>query len=91
MSFLSDSGAERGARQLRDGLVAPGLAGAVAAYFDPSEGFAGMTFTCLGSNPRDKVTADDLLAVSLLDIAWHPGAVRMLLGDHSDPNPRLGR
>jgi hypothetical protein len=37
----------------------------VTAYFDPDEMFAGLTFTCLGSNPRDEVTGDDLLAVSL--------------------------
>src|SRR5262249_13609642 len=29
--------------------------------------------------PRDAVTASDLLAVSLLDIAWRPEAVRQLL------------
>ncbi len=46
----------------------------------PDEAFAGLSFTCLGSNPRDEVTADDLLAVSLLDIAWRPDAVRQLLG-----------
>ena len=39
-----------------------------------------MTFTTLGSNLRDEVTPDDLLAVALLDIAWRPDAVRALLG-----------
>jgi len=52
----------------------------VAAYFDPDEMFAGLTFTGLGSNPRDRVTGDDLLAVSLLDIAWRPDVVRQLRG-----------
>jgi hypothetical protein len=33
----------------------------------------------LGSNPRDAITGDDLLAVALLDITWRPGAVRDLL------------
>jgi len=66
-------------RQLRQSLRAGGLAGAVAAYFRPEEDFAGLSFTCLGSNPRDAVTASDLLAVSLLDIAWRPEAVRQLL------------
>jgi hypothetical protein len=51
----------------------------VAAYFSPGEDFAGLSFTCLGSNPRAAVTASDLLAVSLLDIAWRPDAVRQLL------------
>jgi len=55
-------------RQLRQSLRAGGLAGAVAAYFRPEEDFAGLSFTCLGSNPRDAVTASDLLAVSLLTI-----------------------
>jgi hypothetical protein len=59
-------------------LQVPGLARAVAAYFSPEEDFAGLSFTCLGSNPRDAVTASDLLAVSLLDIAWRPEAVRQL-------------
>ncbi len=58
----------------------PGLSQAMAAYFDPAEGFAGMSFCTLGQNPPGAVTADDLLAVSLLDIAWRPEAVRQLLG-----------
>ena len=70
---------EGAARRLRDGLAAPGLPHAVAASFDSAEGFAAMTYTCLGINPPDHVTADDLLAVSLLDIDWRPGAVRQLL------------
>jgi len=52
----------------------------MAAYFDPAEGFAGMSFCTLGHNPPGAVTADDLLAVSLLDIAWRPEAVPQLLG-----------
>jgi hypothetical protein len=68
------------AGRLRSGLAVPGLAGALAVYFDPEAGFAGLDFSCLGSNPPDEVTADDLLAVSLLDIAWRPSAVRHLLG-----------
>jgi len=39
-----------------------------------------MTFTTLGVNPPDLLTADDLLAVALLDIAWRPEVVRLLLG-----------
>src|SRR5947208_15231405 len=66
-------------RQLRQSLRVGGHAGAVAAYFRPEEDFAGLSFTCLGSNPRDALTASDLLAVSLLDIVWRPYAVRQLL------------
>jgi Family of unknown function (DUF6308) len=56
------------------------MADAVAACFRPEEHLAGLSFTCLGSNPRDTVTDSDLLAVSLLDITWRPEAVRYLLG-----------
>jgi uncharacterized protein DUF6308 len=80
MASLPVNDAVPGAVQrLRESLRVPGLAGAVAAYFSPGEDFAGLSFTCLGSNPRDAVTASDLLAVSLLDIAWRPQAVRELL------------
>ncbi len=75
----------RAAGRLRDTLTAPGLSLAMAAYFDPAEGFAGMSFCTLGRNPAGAVTADDLLAVSLLDIAWRPEAVRQLLGSQSGP------
>ena len=68
------------AGRLRDTLAMPGLGLALAAYFDPAEDFPGMSFTSLGRNPAGQVTADDLLAVSLLDIAWRPEAVRQLLG-----------
>jgi copper chaperone CopZ len=80
MTSLPDNAALRGAAQrLRDGLVIRGLPRAMAVYFDPAEAFAGLTFTILGRNPRNEVTPDDLLAVSLLDIAWRPEAVRQLL------------
>jgi hypothetical protein len=84
MSSLAVNDAVPGAvRQLRESLRVKGLAGAVAAYFSPQEDFAGLSFTCVGSNPRDAVTASDLLAVSLLDISWRPEAVRRLLGTSS--------
>ena len=67
------------AQRLRGSLQVRGLGDAVTAYFQPEEGFAGLSFTCLGSNPRDAVMPDDLLAVSLLDIAWRPETVRQLL------------
>jgi hypothetical protein len=37
-------------RQLQQSLRVKGLASAVAAYFSPEEDFAGLPFTCLGSN-----------------------------------------
>jgi len=78
-SLPTDDEVRAAARRLRDGLAAPGLSQAVAAYFCEPE-FAGMTFSDLGRNPPDEVTADDLLAVSLLDIVWRPQVVRLLLG-----------
>lgn len=75
----------RAARRLRETLAEPGLGAAVGAYFDPAEGFAGMSFSTIGRNLPNKVTADDLLAVSLLDIAWRPEAVRQLLGSQAEP------
>jgi hypothetical protein len=90
MAYLPDNPDVQGAvKRLRYGLGAAGLPRAVAAYFSPDEAFAGLTFTALGSNPRDRVTPDDLLAVSLLDIAWRPDAVRQLLGADAGQVSRL--
>jgi hypothetical protein len=83
MTALVDNQPVLGAGRLHAGLTHPGLANTVAAYFDPANGFAGMTFSTVGVNPRDEITAGDLLAVSLLSIDWQPGAVRMLLGSHA--------
>jgi hypothetical protein len=59
----------------------PGLGKLLKAYFDPACGFAGAMFDTLGANPRNEITRDDLLAVTLLDVRWSPSAVRRLLGD----------
>src|SRR5260221_4066281 len=78
-SLPPDGAGGAAARRLRTGLTAPGLDRAIAAYFcEPN--FAGMTFSDLGRNPPGEIVADDLLAVSLLDITWRPQAVRILLG-----------
>ncbi len=79
-SLRGGDAVRRAAGRLRETLARPGVRPAVAAYFDPAEGFAGMTFGTLGENPPDQLTADDLLAVSLLDITWRPDVVRRLLG-----------
>jgi hypothetical protein len=78
-SLPTDEAVYAAARRLRSDLTAAGLDRAIAAYFSEPE-FAGMTFSDLGRNPPDAITADDLLAVSLLDITWRPQAVRSLLG-----------
>jgi hypothetical protein len=80
-SLPTDEVVQAATQRLRSSLVAPGLDFAVAAYY-AEPGFAGMTFTDLGRNPPWEITPDDLLAVSLLDIAWRPQAVRTLLGSH---------
>jgi Family of unknown function (DUF6308) len=79
-SLRGGDAVRRAAGRLRETLTRPGVAPAVAAYFDPAEGFAGMTFSTLGDNPPDRLTTDDLLAVSLVDITWRPDVVRRLLG-----------
>lgn len=60
-------------------LDAPGLAQLAAAYFDPTGPFAGRCLDQLGDNPPNRITRDDLLAVSLLGITWRPPAVRNIL------------
>ncbi|HEX3750512.1 MAG TPA: DUF6308 family protein [Streptosporangiaceae bacterium] len=67
--------------RLRANLETPHLPKLVAAYFDPDEPFAGRDFDHLGSNLANRVTIDDLLAASLLDVKWSPLAVRKLLGE----------
>jgi Family of unknown function (DUF6308) len=77
------------AGRLRDTLAMPGLGRAMAAYYDPGADFPGTSFVGLGHNPAGLVTADDLLAVSLLDIAWRPEAVRQVLGARATKISRL--
>jgi hypothetical protein len=79
--LASDQDVESAARRLRVSLTMPGLSDAIAAYFN-EPGFAGMTFSDLGHNPPDEFTADDLLAVALLDITWRPQVVRIVLQTH---------
>lgn len=59
----------------------------VEAFFTGGErrkgesGFAGLTFLDLPNNHPHAISAEDLLAVSLLDVAFGPSAVRSLLFD----------
>ena len=86
-SLPTDDAVHAAARRLHDGLAAPGLGRAVEIYFTAPE-FAGMTFSDLGCNPPGAITAEDLLAVTLLDISWRPEVVRILLGTGGQ---KLGR
>lgn len=80
-SLPTESTIHSATRRLRASLATPGLDLAVAAYFrEPS--FAGMTFSDLGQNPPQEIIADDLLAVSLLDITWRAEVVRIVLVSH---------
>jgi len=56
----------------------------VAAYFDPAAGFAGGLFDTLGEPDPFRITVDDLLATSLLDVRFRPAAVRAILGPEAD-------
>jgi Family of unknown function (DUF6308) len=80
-SLPTDEAVRASARRLRSDLTAAGVDRAIATYFSEPE-FAGMTFSDLGRNPPDEIIADDLLAVSLLDITWRPQAIRSLLGSN---------
>jgi hypothetical protein len=54
----------------------------VHTYYDPDEPFAGHTFDD-GDNPPNRFTAGDLLALTTLDVACGPIAIRSLLhGEH---------
>ncbi len=86
-SLPTDDAVHAAACRLHDGLAAPGLGRAVEIYFTAPE-FAGMTFSDLGCNPPGAITAEDLLAVTLLDIYWRPEVVRTLLGSGGQ---KLGR
>ena len=88
LSLPTDQTVRAAAARLRTGLATPGLGQAVAAYFGKPE-FAGMTFSELGVNPPDEIVADDLLAVSLLDITWRPQVVRILLQTHREPLSKM--
>lgn len=61
-------------------VIEPPARELVAAYFDPDQTFAGYTFERLGTNPRDSFAIDDLLALTLMDVALSPPAVRAILG-----------
>lgn len=72
-----ETGAIRSA--MREIVEEPG-AELVARYYS-DERFAGTLFDEFGENPADRMTADDLVAASLLDVRFGPEAVRALLVD----------
>ena len=72
-------------------LADPFVPALVRRYFDPATPFAGHTFDTLGDNPPHEIVADDLLAVSLLDVAFGADAVRALLNHPGRWASFLGR
>jgi hypothetical protein len=62
--------------QMLDHESTPGL---IEAFFSEEGPFAGETFTELPPNDPYKISASDLLAATLLDVAFPPRAVRWLL------------
>ncbi len=87
-SLPTDEAVRAAAQRLHADLTAGGLGRAVAVYYT-APAFAGMTFSNLGRNPADEITADDLLAVTLLDIVWRPQVVRILLGSQQQELSRM--
>lgn len=54
-----------------------------AEFFSPEGRFAATTFDALPNNPVDGFSAEDLLAVTLLDVTLGPRALRQLLESRS--------
>ena len=71
-------------------VTAPGSKELVATFYDETKPFAGSLFDNLGENPPDQIIADDLLAVTLLDVGFMPRAVRTLL-EQGRPDGQIGR
>jgi len=79
-----DPAAENVVARLRAALATPNLDEAVRLYFARGSSFAAQTFDSLGCNHPDRITSDDLLAVTLLDVSWKPNAVRAMLVEQAD-------
>lgn len=67
-----------------EAIIEPPTDRLLVAFFDRSSPFAGTTFDDLPDNPRDRFTATDLLATTLLDMQSRPRAVRAILEDQAD-------
>ena len=80
----SDPAADEVVARLEKALATPNLKEAVRLYFEHGSSFAAQTFDSLGCNNPDRITPDDLLAVTLLDVSWKPRAVRAMLVEQAD-------
>jgi hypothetical protein len=63
-----------------DKILIPEAVVLVAEYYDEAGPFAGATFETLGVNEPDTVGIDDLLALTLLDVAVSARGLRRVLG-----------
>ena len=76
MPLQTDSG--RVSQSTAEIVRSPYAPALVAAYFDPTHGFAGAMFDglhtsgLLSDNPPDHFTVDDIAGASLLDIRFGP-------------------
>ena len=70
-------------RQQIDRYLDPPAAAWVAEYFKLEGPFAADTFDTIGTNDPYRITTDDLLAVTFLDVAVSPPAARALLGPNA--------
>jgi Family of unknown function (DUF6308) len=86
-----DPTVENAMGRLRLALASPNLREAVRLFYDPNSSFAGHSFDSLGRNPPNRITSDDLLAVTLLDVGWTPPAARALLGELAEKVTELLR
>lgn len=62
-------------------LKAPGCSAGVTAFYNPNGNYAGSTFHDLEPLDCYRVTASDLLAVTLMNVAVQPAGVRRILED----------
>lgn len=76
MARIKGASTEDIRKQIRRVIADPGAELVAAYYREPH--FAGDLFDNLGDNDTNAITNDDLLAVSLLDTAFGPAAVREL-------------
>lgn len=75
--------------RIRAVLGAPKARELVAIYFDPESKFSGVTFDTVGTNDPNRIGIDDLLALSMLDVAVKPRGVRAVLGPSARDFTRL--
>lgn len=77
----------RVARLIDEDLDDPDAAQFLRQFYDPSSNYAGATYLDLGKNDPNNIIEDDLLAVTLLEVRFHPRSVRRLL-DRNSPARR---